>query len=97
MMSVELANLVTILKSVHPSKATQAALVNQFIQDASTWTSRIRNAIYKYALTEQGTFAYETNGLGSRYMMDDANVPSLLSLPYLGFLGVFSLASFSPS
>ncbi|CAE6488470.1 unnamed protein product [Rhizoctonia solani] len=33
-----------------------------------------------------GIFAYETNGLGSRYLMDDANVPSLLSLPYLGFL-----------
>ena len=25
--------------------------------------------------TENGIFAYETNGLGSKYFMDDANVP----------------------
>ena len=31
-------------------------------------------------------FAYEVNGFGSFNLMDDANVPSLLSLPYLGVL-----------
>ncbi len=29
-------------------------------------------------------WAYEVDGLGNRLYMDDANVPSLLSLPYLG-------------
>ena len=29
-------------------------------------------------------FAYEVDGFGSAYFMDDANIPSLLSLPYLG-------------
>ena len=29
-------------------------------------------------------YAYETDGLGHHLLMDDANVPSLLSLPYLG-------------
>ena len=32
-------------------------------------------------------FAYEVDGFGSAYFMDDANIPSLLSLPYLGKKG----------
>jgi uncharacterized protein len=31
-------------------------------------------------------YAYETDGFGNAYFMDDANVPSLLSLPYLGYI-----------
>ena len=31
-------------------------------------------------------FAYEINGFGSYNLMDDANIPSLLSLPYLGLV-----------
>ena len=46
---------------------------------------RLRN----YALVNHpkyGTiYVYETNGFGSHNLMDDANVPSLLSLPYLHY------------
>lgn len=47
----------------------------------------ILNALDDFGRTCHKNFddilAYETNGFGSFNMMDDANVPSLLSLPYL--------------
>lgn len=52
----------------------------------------IRKGIDQYALYEHeayGTiYAYEVDGLGNQLFMDDANVPSLLSIPYLGFASV---------
>jgi meiotically up-regulated gene 157 (Mug157) protein len=36
------------------------------------------------ALPTEGVLPYETDGYGNALYMDDANVPSLLSLPYLG-------------
>lgn len=51
--------------------------------------SEINAGISEFAVTEDPEFgkiyAYETDGLGHYLTMDDANVPSLLSLPYLGW------------
>ncbi len=45
--------------------------------------------IRKYAIYRHPTcgemYAYETDGFGNYTLMDDANVPSLLSIPYLGY------------
>lgn len=47
-------------------------------------------AIQKYGIVNHPSlgkvYAYEVNGYGSFNCMDDANVPSLLSLPYLGYV-----------
>ncbi|KAM4065539.1 metal-independent alpha-mannosidase [Hirsutella rhossiliensis] len=78
MMSVELDNVATMLGEVGEAPD----LAGKLQQYAST----IRDAIWAHACTSNGIFAYETNGYGGQYIMDDANVPSLVSLPYLGFL-----------
>jgi len=43
----------------------------------------IEAGVRTHALTDRG-YAYEVDGLGNALFIDDANVPSLLSLPYLG-------------
>ncbi|KAF7329400.1 hypothetical protein MKEN_00201600 [Mycena kentingensis (nom. inval.)] len=85
MLSVELANLARILKLSGQSKSS--ARGKQIAADAATWSKRVHDAVWEFSLSDKGNvFAYEVNGLGARYEMDDANVPSLVSLPYLGFL-----------
>jgi uncharacterized protein len=50
--------------------------------------SEVETALQKHGTIDHPEygkiFAYEVNGYGSYNIMDDANVPSLLSLPYLG-------------
>lgn len=49
-------------------------------------------ALRKYSVTAHPEFgkmfAFEVDGFGSAYMMDDSNVPSLLSMPYLGAIKI---------
>jgi meiotically up-regulated gene 157 (Mug157) protein len=45
----------------------------------------IKSAIYAYGVVQQNgkdIFAYEIDGSGNYKAYDDANLPSLLSLPY---------------
>jgi len=55
--------------------------------EAASLADEVSRALGEYAIahTAEGTiWAYEVDGFGSQSLMDDANVPSLLGLPYLG-------------
>jgi meiotically up-regulated gene 157 (Mug157) protein len=55
-------------------------------RDASSLAGEVELALRRYAVTDGGAgtiWAYEVDGFGSRLLMDDANVPSLLALPYM--------------
>lgn len=60
-------------------------------QRCETLAAQIREGIETYGVVEQPgigkMYAYETDGLGNYLLMDDANSPSLLSMPYLGYCG----------
>lgn len=56
--------------------------------DLKALATEVEKALQQHAIVEHKTFgkvyAYEVNGFGSYNLMDDANVPSLLAMPYLG-------------
>lgn len=45
-----------------------------------------REAVVMHGQRREEVYAYEVDGFGNVFHMDDANVPSLLSLPYLGYV-----------
>lgn len=67
-------------------KFNDAALENELLSLAA----EVEQAIQKYGIVNHPKYgkiyAFEVDGFGSSYLMDDANVPSLLSLPYLNVL-----------
>ena len=58
-------------------------------QLAMTLRKQIDDGIQTHGIVEHPRYghiyAYETDGYGNHVLMDDANVPSLLSIPYLGY------------
>ena len=58
----------------------------------SALATEVEDALKKYATynhPEFGTiYAFEVDGFGNKHLMDDANVPSLLAMPYLGDVAV---------
>jgi meiotically up-regulated gene 157 (Mug157) protein len=60
--------------------------------DAWGLSVQIQRGVEQYGLVNLAGFgkiyAYEVDGLGHANLMDDANVPSLVSIPYFGYTGL---------
>jgi len=78
---VALTNLAALLGAAGRDDALAA--------EARGLATEIRSGIAGFGVVDHPAagriYAYEVDGLGTRLLLDDANVPSLLSLPYLGF------------
>ncbi|KAJ6452377.1 Six-hairpin glycosidase-like protein [Mycena vitilis] len=79
---VELRGLASLLQQVNMRPDIQAA--------ATARANTVETALWKWGtvLTKDWgeVFAYEVDGFGGAAIQDDANVPSLVSIPYLGFV-----------
>lgn len=69
--------------------APYLGLSQEEIELAANLQDQIQAGIERYGIIQnaqgQAVYAYEVDGLGNASIMDDGNVPNLLSLPYLGF------------
>ena len=95
------ANAMAVVELRHLAEMAAATGRSALAARATDLASSIDDALQLHAVMASGTcakeggsgagdddtiFAYEVDGFGSSLFMDDANVPSLLSLPYLGYL-----------
>ncbi|KAJ4459828.1 putative DUF1237 domain protein [Paratrimastix pyriformis] len=80
MAAVSLERVAAIFEKVRGDSATG--------QQLRAMAAQLRAAIASQGIvTRNGAtvYAYEVDGFGNAIVMDDANVPSLLALPYMGF------------
>lgn len=75
-----LRKMATVLTDVNQNKA--------LAEKCSSFANEVEQALRKYATynhPKYGTiYAFEVDGFGNHLLMDDANVPSLLAMAYLG-------------
>ena len=81
---VALRNLAEIFKKVFSGDG--------FAGECLSLAEEVQNAANEYGIINHldygKIYAYEVDGFGNRLFMDDANVPSLLSLPYLDYCSI---------
>ena len=95
---VELRAIVKVLNALTPSLSNSTAtsdmapVASSLAVKATALANQVDQAIKSAAIVKHSAtgnkrvYAYEVDGFGNHLFMDDANVPSLLSLPYLGYV-----------
>lgn len=82
MMSVELKRTADVLQKAGGKK--------EYIDVLRQLSKQIEQGVWKHGVVSHkafgDVFAFEVDGYGSSILMDDANLPSLLALPLLGFV-----------
>ena len=87
------ANMFAVVVLNQLAEIAKDALDDEALAKTATdLAAEIDQGIQKYGKVEHPEFgtiyAYETDGLGNHNLMDDANVPSLLAAPYLGYCDI---------
>ncbi len=83
------SNIFAVLSLRQLNKIYSEVLKNNVMAaECAAFADEVDAAVKKYAVAEHLHFgkiySYEVDGFGNRVYMDDANVPSLMSLAYLG-------------
>lgn len=83
-------NMFAVVALQHLAEMADLVLQDEKLKERATQlANEIQQGIETYGKVNHPTYgtiyAYETDGLGNHVLMDDANVPSLLSIPYLGY------------
>jgi meiotically up-regulated gene 157 (Mug157) protein len=84
------ANMFAVVVLGYVKEIAEEVLGDTYLaQMADELREEIDHGIQTYGIVDHPLYgkmyAYETDGMGNYNLMDDANVPSLLSIPYLGY------------
>ncbi len=84
------SNMFAVVELKHLAEIFQTVFKDDvFAKECRDLAEEVDAAIQKYAIFDAANhgkiYAYEIDGFGGRILMDDANVPNLLSIPYLGY------------
>ncbi|KAI5861599.1 glycoside hydrolase family 125 protein [Durotheca rogersii] len=84
------ANAMMAVELKRASKVLADAGENALAQTVEKWSRTIADGVWEHGVVRHSVFgevfAYEVDGYGSSILMDDANYPSLLALPLMGFV-----------